>query len=139
MTDNPNYKIMPEQITQTMEDAFWEEYGKGPYENVLQRCYRAMYNAAPTYEVGDYPDCPSHESEDSQNVSQRDQIANLQVECNRLKQVIDNAYLCFQAAYVEGWLDDLSDGNIDNIRDIWHRRIVYAMQELESVQGGEHG
>lgn len=61
MTTKPNYKIMPEQITQTMEDAFWEEYGKGPYENVLQRCYRAMYNAAPTYEVcNSIPEDRSH-------------------------------------------------------------------------------
>lgn len=68
-----------------------------------------------------------------QNVFQRDQIAGLQAAYNGLKAVINNAYQCFQAAYVEGWLDDLSDGNIDNIRDIWRRRIVYAMQELERV------
>ena len=44
MTD---FKLMPKQITKEMADAFWEEYSKDRTDDLLSRCYRALYVAAP--------------------------------------------------------------------------------------------
>lgn len=44
MTD---YKLMPKQITKEMAEAFWEEYSKDRADDLLMRCYRAMYAVAP--------------------------------------------------------------------------------------------
>lgn len=44
MTD---YKLMPKQITVEMADAFWEEYSKSRTDDLLMRCYNAMYAVAP--------------------------------------------------------------------------------------------
>lgn len=57
MTD---YKLMPKQITKEMADAFWEEYSKDRADDLLMRCYRALYITAlspqsaeqPTFTVG---------------------------------------------------------------------------------------
>lgn len=45
MTD---YKLMPKQITKEMADAFWEEYSKDRADDLLMRCYRALYVTAPS-------------------------------------------------------------------------------------------
>lgn len=44
MTD---YKLFPKQITEEMADAFWEEYSKDIADDLLTRCYKAMYATAP--------------------------------------------------------------------------------------------
>lgn len=44
MTD---YKLMPKQITKEMADAFWEEYSKDRADDLLIRCYKALYVTAP--------------------------------------------------------------------------------------------
>lgn len=44
MTD---YKLMPRRITEQMADAFWEEYSKNRNDDLLMRCYKAMYAVAP--------------------------------------------------------------------------------------------
>lgn len=33
---------------------------------------------------------------------------------------------CFNAAFAEGWIDALANGDIDRIRDLWSRRIYFA-------------
>ena len=48
MTD---YKLMPKQITKEMAKAFWEEYSKDRADDLLMRCYRAMYAVAPQPDV----------------------------------------------------------------------------------------
>lgn len=54
-------------------------------------------------------------------------------EVAQLKTVINTASECFSCAFHEGWIDALSDGNIEKIRDLWQRRISCAMNELENI------
>jgi len=42
-----DYKLMPKQITKEMANAFWEEYSKDRADDLLLRCYNAMYAMAP--------------------------------------------------------------------------------------------
>ena len=37
---------------------------------------------------------------------------------------------CFDAALFEGWLDALANGDIERIRDLWTRRISFAMEAV---------
>lgn len=43
-----------------------------------------------------------------------------------LLRAVTHADGCFQAAYAEGWLEALSNNDIERIRDIWNRRLSYA-------------
>lgn len=52
MTD---YKLMPKQITKEMADAFWEEYSKDRADDLLMRCYKALYVTAPAPQPAEQP------------------------------------------------------------------------------------
>lgn len=58
-TTSSESKIMPKQINKEMADAFWEEYSKDRGD-LLLRCYKALYDAAPI---------PTKQSEDKPAVS----------------------------------------------------------------------
>lgn len=47
---------------------------------------------------------------------------------------VEEALGCFEAAEIEGWSEALRDGDIDRIRDLWQRRISYAIPALEIVR-----
>lgn len=61
MTD---YKLMPKQITKEMADAFWEEYSKDSADDLLMRCYKAMYLTAPALQPAEQPVSWIHISRD---------------------------------------------------------------------------
>ena len=46
---------------------------------------------------------------------------------------------CFDAALFEGWLDALANGDIERIRDLWTRRISFAMEAVtaDSASGDQ--
>lgn len=46
---------------------------------------------------------------------------------------VEAALGCFEAAEIEGWSVALQDGDIERIRDLWQRRICYAIPVLETV------
>lgn len=37
---------------------------------------------------------------------------------------------CFQAAFAEGWIEALADGDLERIRDIWNRRLSMACDKI---------
>lgn len=37
---------------------------------------------------------------------------------------------CFEAALAEGWLEAVEQGNIEAIRDLWHRRLSFARDQF---------
>lgn len=43
---------------------------------------------------------------------------------------IGTALGCFEAALAEGWIDALANGDLERIRDLWSRRILFAQQAL---------
>ncbi|MBP8181884.1 MAG: hypothetical protein KAZ88_12960, partial [Acidimicrobiia bacterium] len=46
----------------------------------------------------------------------------------------------FDAALFEGWLDALANGDIERIRDLWTRRISFAMEAVtaDSASGEQY-
>lgn len=46
---------------------------------------------------------------------------------------IEHALGCFHAAEAEGWSAAIRDGDIDRIRDLWARRVTFAVHYLEGV------
>jgi hypothetical protein len=46
---------------------------------------------------------------------------------------VQTADECFQAAYAEGWIDALANGDIERIRDLWERRISFAQLALSGA------
>lgn len=52
----------------------------------------------------------------------------------QMKEAITEALGCFSAAESEGWLEALHDGDIDRIRELWARRISYALPALQEVE-----
>lgn len=51
----------------------------------------------------------------------------------RLESAIIHANECFEAALVEGWLDALSNGDIEAIRDLWVRRLSWVRDQFPAV------
>lgn len=56
----------------------------------------------------------------------------------KASRVIEEAAGCFTAAFAEGWIDALANGDIEVIRDLYHRRIAFAYEALLSLpQAGD--
>lgn len=53
--------------------------------------------------------------------------------------VIEEASACFEAAFADGWLDALANGDIEAIRDIWCRRIDFAQRLLVDARSVSAG
>jgi hypothetical protein len=47
----------------------------------------------------------------------------------RYKAALEEIAGCFNAAFAEGWIDALANGDLERLRDIWSRRINYAYEE----------
>lgn len=58
MTD---YKLMPKQITKEMADAFWEEYSKDRDDDLLMRCYKALYATSPAPQPVEQQSAPNEQ------------------------------------------------------------------------------
>jgi hypothetical protein len=55
-----------------------------------------------------------------------------------LSQELEAAAGCIDAALAEGWLEALSDGDIERIRDLWERRLSFVSGHLgNAVQAVE--
>lgn len=64
-------------------------------------------------------------------------ILALESENGRLRNVIEEAFGCFEAATGEGWHDALANEDMDRINDLWRRRIAHAQDYLlAAVNGG---
>ena len=51
-----------------------------------------------------------------------------------LERELEKADGCFEAALTEGWTDALAEGDIERIRDLYHRRIEYARDHIMGAQ-----
>jgi hypothetical protein len=58
---------------------------------------------------------------------------------DRVRAYVEEAAGCISAAFVEGWPDALAEGNIERIRDLWERRMSFALPALEAALDQEKG
>ena len=59
-----------------------------------------------------------------------DKLLSVAIELGTTKARLAEARGCFDAALFEGWLDALANGDIERIRDLWTRRISFAMEAV---------
>ena len=59
-----------------------------------------------------------------------DNLLSVAIELGTTKARLAEARGCFDAALFEGWLDALANGDIERIRDLWTRRISFAMEAV---------
>lgn len=60
----------------------------------------------------------------------KNDLHNLVADYYALAARLAEARGCFDAALFEGWLDALANGDIERIRDLWTRRISFAMEAV---------
>lgn len=96
-----DYKLMPKQITEEMAYAFWAEYTKDRGD-LLTRCYRALYETAPSH---------SHNSEPVKEFNPR---SNSNTDCAvaAIKYALANDE---PAAFLQLWMQ----GEFDALRKEW--------------------
>ncbi len=80
------------------------------------------------WEIGDAYSA-MREEPDGDYVKAEDYNA-LAAEIESLHSRLAEARGCFDAALFEGWLDALANGDIERIRDLWTRRISFAMEAV---------
>lgn len=63
------------------------------------------------------------------------QIAERDARIATLEAALTEIDGCFEAALVEGWIEALADGDMDRIRDIYHRRIHFVREAVVRAAG----
>ena len=79
------------------------------------------------------PDGPCGSRYDETGRNDVEFIAEMRNATPKMISAIEHALGCFSAAEAEGWSEAIRDGDIDRIRDLWQRRISFAVSYL----GGE--
>ena len=97
-------RLVPVEPTKAMLAA---GQAAGDYGDALRRAWSAMLSAAPT--------------------------VPLSTPMGGEVEALREASGCFEAAFVEGWIEALAEGDIERIRDLWERRISWAASTISEA------
>jgi hypothetical protein len=63
------------------------------------------------------------------------ELIEARAERDALREALEYADGCFEAALAEGWIDALSNGDHAAILSLWHRRLSYARDKFPAALG----
>lgn len=58
------------------------------------------------------------------------EIKALSATSTSLAEALTFANGCFEAAYAEGWVEAIAQGDVERIRDLWVRRVAFGFNRV---------